>query len=84
LIAIHDFYKRIGDAASEIFLAVEPKDFKGILIGGLPPTKEEFHAGEFLHHELMKKIIGLFDIAYTDESGLSELVNAAGDKLQDL
>ena len=84
LIAIHDFYKRIGDAASEIFLAVEPKDFKGILIGGPSPTKEEFYAGEFLHHELMKKILGLFDTAYTDESGLSELVNAAGDRLQDL
>lgn len=84
LIAIHDFYKRIGDAASEIFLAVDPKDFKGIMIGGPSPTKEEFYAGEFLHHELLKKIIGLFDTSYTDESGLSELLNNAGDKLQDL
>ena len=31
-----------------------------------------------------KKIIGLFDAAYTDESGLPELVNAAGDRLADL
>ncbi|AKJ40621.1 peptide chain release factor aRF-1 [Methanosarcina barkeri] len=84
LIAIHEFYKRIGDAADDIFLAVEPKDLKGILIGGPSPTKEEFYAGEFLHHELMRKILGLFDTAYTDESGLSELVNAAADKLQDL
>ena len=84
LIAIHDFYKRIGDAASEIFLAIDHKDLKGILIGGPSPTKEEFYAGEFLHHELQRKIIGLFDTAYTDESGLSELLNAAGDKLQDL
>jgi len=84
LIAIHDFYERIGDAADDIFLAVEPKDLKGLLIGGPSPTKEEFYAGEFLHHELMRKILGLFDTAYTDESGLSELVNAAADKLQDL
>lgn len=84
LIAIHDFYKRIGDAASEIFLTVDHKDMRGILIGGPSPTKEEFNGGEFLHHELQKKIIGLFDIAYTDESGLSELLNAAGEKLQDL
>ncbi len=54
-IAIHEFYKRIGDAANDIFLAVEPKDLKGILIGGPSPTKEEFYAGEFLHHELMRK-----------------------------
>ena len=65
-------------------LPLTTKDLKGILIGGPSPTKEEFYAGEFLHHELLKKILGLFDIAYTDESGLSELVNAAGEKLQDL
>ncbi|MDD2440290.1 MAG: peptide chain release factor aRF-1, partial [Methanosarcinaceae archaeon] len=84
LIAIHDFYKRIADAANDVFLAVDHKDLKGILIGGPSPTKEEFFDGEFLHHKLRKKILGLFDIAYTDESGLSELVNSATDKLQDL
>ncbi|HII00202.1 TPA: peptide chain release factor 1 [Methanosarcinaceae archaeon] len=84
LIAIHEFYKRIGDAASDIFMAVDHKDLKGVLIGGPSPTKEEFYDGEFFHHELLKKILGLFDVAYTDESGLSELVNAAADKLQDL
>ncbi len=84
LIAIHDFYKRIGNAASEVFLTVNHKDFEGILIGGPSPTKEEFDSGDFLHHELKRKILGLFDVAYTDESGLSELVNAAGDRLADL
>ena len=84
LIAIHDFYKKIGNSASEIFLTIDHKDFEGVLIGGPSPTKEEFLDGEFLHHELQKKIIGLFDIAYTDESGLSELVDAASDALQDL
>jgi len=84
LIAIHDFYKKIGNGASEIFLTIDHKDFEGILIGGPSPTKEEFFEGEFLHHELQKKIIGLFDIAYTDESGLHELVDAASDALQDL
>ena len=84
LIAIHDFYKKIGNSASEIFLTIDHKDFEGILIGGPSPTKEEFFEGEFLHHELQKKIIGLFDIAYTDESGLYELMDAASDALQDL
>lgn len=84
LIAIHDFYKRIGDAASELFLTIDAKELKGILIGGPSPTKEEFYDGEFFHHELMKKIVGLFDVAYTDESGLNELVNAASEKLMDL
>ncbi|WP_319506209.1 peptide chain release factor aRF-1 [uncultured Methanolobus sp.] len=84
LIAIHEFYKRIGDAASEVFMAVDHKDFQGVLIGGPSPTKEEFESGEFLHHELLKKQLGLFDVAYTDESGLSELVNAASERLSDI
>lgn len=54
-------------------MAVDHKDLKGVLIGGPSPTKEEFYAGEFLHHELQKKILGLFDTAYTDESGFPSL-----------
>ncbi len=84
LIAIHEFYKRIGEAASEVFLTVDHKDFEGVLIGGPSPTKEEFDSGDFLHHEIEKKVLGLFDVAYTDESGLSELVNAASERLADI
>lgn len=84
LIAIHDFYKRIGDASSKVFMSVDIHNLKGILIGGPSPTKDEFYDGEFLHYELMKKIIGLFDTSYTDESGFLELINAASDKLSDL
>ncbi|MDH7597364.1 MAG: peptide chain release factor aRF-1 [Methanothrix sp.] len=84
LIAIHDFYKRIGEAANDAFLSIDPKELQGILIGGPSPTKEEFVAGNFLHHELQKKILDAFDVSYTDEAGLSELVEAAQDRLLDL
>ena len=53
-----------------------------MLIGGPSPTKEEFEAGNFLHHEIQKRIIGIFDVAYTNEDGLSELVDAAKDALK--
>jgi len=84
LIAIHDFYKRIGDAASKVFLAVDHKHLEAVLIGGPSPTKEEFEDGEYFHHELQKKVLGLFDTSYTDESGLSELVDNASDALMNL
>jgi len=84
LIAINEFNKRIGDAANDIFLAIDRNDFQGILIGGPTPSKEEFVKGEFLHHELQPKILGLYDIAYTDESGLTELMDSAGDTLSNL
>ena len=84
LIAIHDFYKRIGESATEAFLQIDRKDLEGILIGGPSPTKEEFVDGEFLHHELQQRVLEALDVTYTDESGLYELVDAAQDRLQDL
>lgn len=86
LIAINEFYKKVGDRASDIFLAEKDffQRFKGVLIGGPTPTKEEFEAGAYLHHELQKRIIGLFDVAYTNETGLAELVENASDALKDL
>jgi peptide chain release factor subunit 1 len=84
LIAIHEFYKRIGDSANDAFLTIDPKDLEGILVGGPSPTKEEFVDGGFLHHELQRKVLGALDVSYTDESGLYELVDAAQEQLFDL
>jgi peptide chain release factor subunit 1 len=84
LIAINEFYTRIADAASEVLLAVNQKDLEGVFIGGPSPTKEEFESGEFLHHEIQKKVLGLFDVAYTDESGLYELFDKLGDALSNV
>ena len=81
-IAIDDFYKRIGEHVTRILLPVG--DLKGILIGGPSPTKDDFLKGSYLHYELQNKILGAFDVAYTDESGLSELVEKAGDVLEDM
>ncbi|PKL69876.1 MAG: peptide chain release factor 1 [Methanomicrobiales archaeon HGW-Methanomicrobiales-1] len=83
-IAIDEFYKKIGEHASAIFIAEKDyfERFKGVLIGGPSPTKEEFEKGDYLHHEVQKRIIGLFDVAYTNEDGLSELVDAAKDALK--
>lgn len=79
--AVHEFFKRVGDKANEVFLN-EP--IKGILVGGPGSTKEFFVKGDYLHHELKKKIIDLFDTGYTDEYGLHELVNKAARTLQQL
>jgi peptide chain release factor subunit 1 len=82
-IAIHEFYKKVGDKATEALLP-HLENLVGILIGGPSPTKEEFYDGEYLHHELQRRVIGLFDVSYTDESGLFELVEKAQDALQEL
>jgi peptide chain release factor subunit 1 len=81
-IAAHEFYVKVADIGTEAFLY--EKDLQGILVGGPGPTKDFFVEKNFLHHELQKKVIDTFDIGYTDEYGLRELVEKAQEKLQDM
>jgi len=79
----HNFKKRIGEHANNIFLP-HVKDLSGVIIGGPAATKEEFIDGDYLNHELKKKIVAIKDITYTDESGIRELVNASQEVLKDV
>jgi peptide chain release factor subunit 1 len=79
-ICVHDHYCKAGESASREFLSAK---VEGILIGG-SATKDEFARGDFLHHELRNKVIGTFDVGYTNEHGLKELVERAEDAIADL
>jgi len=81
-IAAHEFYKKVGDLMTDIFLN-EP-DIKGILIGGPGATKDFFLGQGYLHHELKKKVIDTFDTGYTNPYGLSELMGRAEKTLSNL
>jgi peptide chain release factor subunit 1 len=81
-IAAHEYFKKVGDLCTEIFL--EEEDLKGILVGGPGSTKNFFVDNDYLHHELKKKVINTFDTGYTDESGLNELIDNAKSALQHL
>ncbi|MFD1685512.1 peptide chain release factor aRF-1 [Halobellus litoreus] len=80
--AIDNFYQEIAGMADDLFV---PKrhEMDGIIVGGPSPTKDEFLDGDYLHHELQDLVVGKFDVSYTDESGLHDLVDAAQDVLAD-
>ncbi|MFB6174229.1 MAG: peptide chain release factor aRF-1 [Halobacteriales archaeon] len=80
--AIDNFYQEVAEMANDLFVA-ERHELDGILVGGPSPTKDEFLDGDYLHHELQDKVLGKFDVAYTDESGLYDLVDAADEVLAD-
>jgi len=81
--AIDKFYKEVAEMANEVFVP-RRGEVDGVLVGGPSPTKEEFLDGNYLHHEIQQLVVDKFDVSYTDESGLYELVNAAQDRLADL
>jgi len=80
--AIDNFYQKVAGMADELFVD-KRHEMDGILVGGPSPTKDEFLDGDYLHHELGDLVLGKFDVSYTDESGLKDLVDAAGDVLAD-
>jgi len=77
--ALHDFFKKIGESVSQLLLQAE---LKGVIIGGPGFTKNNFVKGEYLHHELKKKMLGVKDTSYTGEYGLRELVKRSEDLLE--
>ena len=80
--AIDNFYQEVAEMANDLFV---PKrgELDGVLVGGPSPTKDEFLDGDYLHHELQDQVLDKFDVAYTDESGLYDLVDSAEDALAD-
>lgn len=76
-----NFEKDVGEVATKTFEA--EKDLVGIIIGGPGPIKDDFAAGDFLSEALKKKIIGIKDVGYADESGLEELVERSADILRE-
>ena len=81
-LAAHEFLKRIGDHMNEAFLQIE--DLKGIILGGPGHTKDEFLNGDYLHHELKKKVITTVDTSYTGEFGIREVIDKSMDVLSEI
>ena len=78
--AIDNFYQEVAGMANDLMVP-DRHEMDGVLVGGPSPTKDEFLDGDYLHHELQDMVLGKFDIAYTDESGLYDLVDAADEVL---
>jgi peptide chain release factor subunit 1 len=78
--AIDNFYQEVAGMANDLFVP-RRHEMDGILVGGPSPTKDEFLDGDYLHHELQDLVLGKFDVAYTDESGLYDLLDEASEVL---
>ncbi len=79
----HDWLKKVGDVANQIFMK-EEKDLQGIIISGPGPVKEEFLKGDYLYAKFKNKVIAVVDTGYTGEYGLEETLERAKDKLKEL
>ncbi len=82
-IAAHEFFKKVGEIANNAFVP-GIKDINAVFIGGPGATKEYFFEKDYLRNEVKDKVKNLFDIGYTDETGLKELVDKAADTMKEM
>ncbi|OYT32730.1 peptide chain release factor 1 [Candidatus Woesearchaeota archaeon ex4484_78] len=78
-IAIKDHIKKTAELLKEQFLNLP--GLKGIIVGGPGPVKYELVEGGFITGDVKKKIIAVKDLSYTEEAGLSELLDKSQDVL---
>ncbi|MCL4447136.1 MAG: peptide chain release factor aRF-1 [Thermoplasmatales archaeon] len=81
-LAAHEFFTKIGELASTAFL--REQELKGVLIGGPGSTKDFFYKHGYLQYQIQEKVIDLYDVGYTNEYGLKELVDKASQTLSNL
>ena len=72
--SIEDYYKNVADAINDAFAKYQFK-VSGLVVGGPGPAKDNFIRSKNLNYRV--KILGTFDIGYTDESGIDELLDKA-------
>ena len=76
--AAHNFFKRATEHASSYWLP-HLENIQAIIIGGPGATKDFVVKNDYFHHEVHKKIAKPhFDVGYSNESGVRELVDNAG------
>ncbi len=81
--AAHEFFKKAGEIANNAFMP-QIKEIRAVFIGGPGATKEYFFERGYLRNEIKDKVKDLFDLGYTDETGLRELVDKASDSIKDM
>ncbi|MAP60057.1 MAG: peptide chain release factor 1 [Euryarchaeota archaeon] len=76
--AAHNFFKRATEHACSYWLP-NLDNIQAIIIGGPGATKDFVVKNEYFHHEIAKKIAKTtFDVGYSNDSGVRELVDNAG------
>jgi peptide chain release factor subunit 1 len=81
-LAAHEFLKRIGEHINDAWLPLP--DLEGVVLGGPGHTKEEFLKGDYMNHEIKKKVITTVDTSYTGEFGIREVIDKSMDVLTEI
>ena len=75
------WFGKISEMMNKIYLEDYPVE--GIVVGGPALSKTEFLESKEIDYRLRDQVIGIFDVGYTGEQGIRELLERAQDQLAD-
>lgn len=82
--AAHNFFKRATEHACNYWLP-NIENIQAIIVGGPGATKDFVLRNDYFHHEISKLIAKTtFDVGYSNESGVRELVDNAGGMMHEI
>ena len=82
--AAHKFFKRASEHACDYWLP-NLENLQAIIVGGPGATKDFVVKNDYFHHEIIKIIAKTtFDVGYSNESGIRELVGNAGQMMGEI
>jgi len=82
--AAHKFFKRASEHACDYWLP-NLENIQAIIVGGPGATKDFVVKNDYFHHEIVKIIAKTtFDVGYSNESGIRELVGNAGQMMGEI
>lgn len=73
----HAFFQQIADVATTAFISDGDLRVTSVVVGGTTGTVSSFLNGEYLEYRLRDNVIGPFNVAYANETGLRRLVSKA-------
>jgi len=80
--ALDQFLNRVGELANREFS--DDDELRVVLVGGPGPNKNKFLKKDYLKNDVQDKIQAVYDLGYSSEQGIKELINKAEDVLEDL
>ena len=82
--AAHKFFKRASEHACDYWLP-NLENIQAIIVGGPGATKDFVVKNDYFHHEIVKIIAKTtFDVGYSNDSGIRELVGNAGQMMGEI
>ncbi|MHA1304204.1 MAG: peptide chain release factor aRF-1 [Candidatus Heimdallarchaeaceae archaeon] len=79
--AANAWYNKMAEMMNEIYLETFPVE--AIIVGGPAISNSKYLESKAIDYRIKEKIIGVYDVGYTGEIGIRELMEQAQDKLSD-